>query len=68
VLRITPNYADVSFNLALLLQRTNERTNMPKQQITGAAISPTIANRNGLRERGDQWKFCDMQINLIASA
>src|SRR5262249_47276979 len=26
----------------------NERTNMPKLQITGATISPAIANRNGL--------------------
>jgi len=33
------------FNLALLL---NERTNMPKLQITGAAISLAIVNPTGL--------------------
>jgi hypothetical protein len=32
----------------------NEQTSMSKLQITGAAISPAIANRNGLDGRADR--------------
>jgi hypothetical protein len=38
------------FNLALLLQRKNQYA---EASIIGAAISPVIANRNGLRGHAD---------------
>jgi hypothetical protein len=49
---------------------TNERNKLEKfgLQITGAAISPAIANQNGPHESRRTSKFCEMQINLIASA
>jgi tetratricopeptide (TPR) repeat protein len=50
-LRVAPDYADAIFNLALLLQRKNLSTQ--RLLITGAAILPTNANRNGPHERVD---------------
>ena len=49
-LRVAPDYADAMFNLALLLQRTN---NMLRWQTIGVTISPVITNQNGLHVRAD---------------
>jgi tetratricopeptide (TPR) repeat protein len=64
-LRVAPDYADATFNLALLLQRTNQYA---------AAID--YWRRYLVSDRQSEWaararrslKFCEMQINLIASA
>jgi hypothetical protein len=45
-LRVAADYADAVFNHALLLQ---EKINTRTPQITGAAVSPAIANRNGYK-------------------
>jgi hypothetical protein len=45
----------------------NEQTDLLRLQTTGAAISPVIVNPNGLHGRADH-KFCEMQVNFIASA
>ena len=64
-LRVAPDYADATFNLALLLQRTN--------QYTGAAnywrhyLASDCQSEWAARARRSL-KFCEMQINLIASA
>jgi tetratricopeptide (TPR) repeat protein len=46
-LRVAPDYADATFNLALLLQLSTRR--LP---ITGVAILLTIVNQNGRHGRG----------------
>jgi tetratricopeptide (TPR) repeat protein len=48
-LRVEPDYADATFNLALL-QRKN---GYAEAADTGAAILTTITNRNGPHERVD---------------
>ena len=64
-LRVAPDYADAMFNLALLLQRTNqyaEATDYWRRYLASDCQSEwaTRARRS--------LKFCEMQINLIASA
>jgi tetratricopeptide (TPR) repeat protein len=65
VLRVAPDYADAMFNLALLLQRTNqyaEATDYWRYYLASDCQSEWAARaRRSL-------KFCEMQINLIASA
>ncbi|MFZ2079147.1 MAG: tetratricopeptide repeat protein [Xanthobacteraceae bacterium] len=64
-LRVAPDYADAMFNLALLLQRTNQY-----------AEAADYWRRYLASDRQSEWaararrslKFCEMQINLIASA
>jgi tetratricopeptide (TPR) repeat protein len=64
-LRVAPDYADAIFNLALLLQRTNryaEAADYWRRYLTSDCQSEWAARaRRSL-------KFCEMQINLIASA
>jgi len=65
VLCVAPDYADAMFNLALLLQRTNqyaEATNYWRRYLLSDCQSDwaTRARRS--------LKFCEMQVNLIASA
>ena len=64
-LRVAPDYADAMFNLALLLQRTNQYTeaaNYWRRYLASDCQSDwaTRARRS--------LKFCEMQVNLIASA
>jgi tetratricopeptide (TPR) repeat protein len=64
-LRVAPDYADAMFNLALLLQRTNqyaEAANYWRRYLGNDCQSEwaTRARRS--------LKFCEMQINLSASA
>jgi tetratricopeptide (TPR) repeat protein len=64
-LRVAPDHADAMFNLALLLQRTNqyaEAAGCWRRYLAGDCQSEWAARaRRSL-------KFCEMQINLIASA
>jgi tetratricopeptide (TPR) repeat protein len=64
-LRVAPDYADAMFNLALLLQRTNqyaEAVGYWRRYLASDYQSEWAARaRRSL-------KFCEMQINLIASA
>jgi len=64
-LRVAPDYADAMFNLALLLQRTNqyaEAAGYWRRYLASDCQSEWAARaRRSL-------KFCEMQINLIASA
>jgi len=64
-LRVAPDYADAMFNLALLLQRQNqyaEAANYWRRYLANDCQSEWAARaRRSL-------KFCEMQINLIASA
>jgi tetratricopeptide (TPR) repeat protein len=64
-LRVAPDYADAMFNLALLLQRTNqyaEAAGYWRRYLAGDCQSEWAARaRRSL-------KFCEIQINLIASA
>jgi tetratricopeptide (TPR) repeat protein len=64
-LRVAPDYADAMYNLALLLQRTNqyaEAANYWRRYLASDSQSDwaTRACRS--------LKFCEMQVNLIASA
>jgi tetratricopeptide (TPR) repeat protein len=64
-LRVAPDYADAMFNLALLLQRTNqyaEAAGYWRRYLASDCQSDwaTRARRS--------LKFCEMQVNLIASA
>jgi tetratricopeptide (TPR) repeat protein len=65
MLRAAPDYADAMFNLALLLQRTNqyaEAADYWRRYLASDCQSEWAARaRRSL-------KFCEMQINLIASA
>jgi hypothetical protein len=64
-LRVAPDYADAMFNLALLLQRTNQYADAAdywRRYLASDCRSEWAARaRRSL-------KFCEMQINLIASA
>jgi tetratricopeptide (TPR) repeat protein len=64
-LRVAPDYVDAMFNLALLLQRTNqyaEAAGYWRRYLAGDCQSEWAARaRRSL-------KFCEIQINLIASA
>jgi len=64
-LRVAPDYADAMFNLALLLQQTNqyaEAADYWRRYLASDCQSEWAARaRRSL-------KFCEMQINLIASA
>jgi tetratricopeptide (TPR) repeat protein len=64
-LRVAPDYADAMFNLALLLQRPNqyaEAADYWRRYLASDCQSEWAARaRRSL-------KFCEMQINLIASA
>jgi Flp pilus assembly protein TadD len=64
-LRVAPNYTDAMFNLALLLQRQNhyaEAADYWRRYLASDCQSEWAARaRRSL-------KFCEMQINLIASA
>jgi tetratricopeptide (TPR) repeat protein len=64
-LRVAPDYADAVFNLALLLQRTNqyvEATDYWRRYLASDCQSDwaTRARRS--------LKFCEMQLHLVASA
>jgi tetratricopeptide (TPR) repeat protein len=64
-LRVAPDYADAMFNLAMLLQRTSryaEAADYWRRYLTTDCQSEW-----GARARRSL-KFCEMQINLIASA
>jgi tetratricopeptide (TPR) repeat protein len=64
-LKVAPDYADAMFNLALLLQRTNQYAEAApcwRRYLASDGQSEWAARaRRSL-------KFCEMQINLIASA
>ncbi len=64
-LRVAPDYTDAMFNIALLLQRTNqyaEAADYWRRYLTNDCQSDWASRaRRSL-------KFCEMQINLIASA
>jgi len=64
-LRVAPDYADAMFNLALLLQRTNryaEAADYWRRYLASDCQSEWAARaRRSL-------KFCEIQVNLIASA
>jgi tetratricopeptide (TPR) repeat protein len=64
-LRVAPDYTDAMFNLALVLQRTNqyaEAANYWRRYLASDCQSDWASRaRRSL-------KFCEMQINLIASA
>jgi tetratricopeptide (TPR) repeat protein len=64
-LRVAPDYVDAMFNLALLLQRTSryaEAADYWRRYLANDHQSEWAARaRRSL-------KFCEMQINLIASA
>jgi tetratricopeptide (TPR) repeat protein len=64
-LRVAPDYADAMFNLALLLQRTNqyaEAAGYWRRYLASDCQSEWAARaRRSL-------KFCEIQINFIASA
>jgi tetratricopeptide (TPR) repeat protein len=64
-LRVAPDYADAIFNLALLLQRINqyaEAANYWRRYLASDCQSEWAARARRSLE------FCEMQINLIASA
>ena len=64
-LRVAPDYADAMFNLARLLQRTNqyaEAADYWRHYLVSDRQSEWAARARRLL------KFCEMQINLIASA
>jgi hypothetical protein len=61
---VVPDYADAMFNLALLLQRTNqyaEAADYWRRYASDGQSEWAARARRSL-------KFCEMQINLIASA
>jgi tetratricopeptide (TPR) repeat protein len=64
-LRVAPDYADAMFNLALLLQRTNqyaEAADYWRRYLASDCQSEWAARaRRSL-------KFCEMQLHLVASA
>ena len=64
-LRAAPDYADAMFNLALLLQRTNQYADAAdywRRYLASDCQSEWAARaRRSL-------KFCEMQVHLIASA
>jgi tetratricopeptide (TPR) repeat protein len=64
-LRVAPDYADAMFNLALLLQRTNQYADAAhywRRYLASDCQSEWTARaRRSL-------KFCEMQIHLTASA
>jgi tetratricopeptide (TPR) repeat protein len=65
VLRVAPDYLDAMFNLALLLQRTSQY-----------AEAADYWRHYLANDRQSEWaararrslKFCEMQINLVATA
>ena len=64
-LRVAPDYADAMFNLALLLQRTNQYAQAADYWRRYLACD--CQSEWAARARRSL-KFCEMQINLIASA
>jgi tetratricopeptide (TPR) repeat protein len=64
-LRVAPDYADAMFNLALLLQRQNQYSEAAdywrRYLANDCQLEWAARARRSL-------KFCEMQINLIASA
>jgi hypothetical protein len=64
-LRVAPDYADAMFNLALLLQRTNQYAEAADYWRRYLA-SDCQSEWAGRARRS--LKFCEMHINLIASA
>src|SRR6516225_4897924 len=64
-LRVAPDYADAMFNLALLLQRTNryaEAADCWRRYLA------TDCQSEWAKRARRSLKFCEMQINLTASA
>jgi tetratricopeptide (TPR) repeat protein len=64
-LRVAPDHADAMFNLALLLQRTNQYAEAA--DYWRCYLASDCQSEWGARARRSL-KFCEMQINLIASA
>jgi tetratricopeptide (TPR) repeat protein len=64
-LRVAPDYADAMFNLALLLQRTNRYAEAADYWRRYLA---TDCQSEWAKRARRSLKFCEMQINLIASA
>jgi Flp pilus assembly protein TadD len=64
-LRAAPDYADAMFNLALLLQRTNRYAEAADYWRRYLA---TDCQSEWAKRARRSLKFCEMQINLIASA
>jgi tetratricopeptide (TPR) repeat protein len=64
-LRIAPNYADATFNLALLLQRKNQYTEAA--DYWRRYLASDYQSEWATRARRSL-KFCEMQGYLIASA
>jgi tetratricopeptide (TPR) repeat protein len=64
-LRVAPDYADAVFNLALLLQRTNQYVEAADYWRRYLA-SDCQSDWAGRARRS--LKFCEMQVRLIASA
>jgi hypothetical protein len=64
-LRVAPDHTDAMFNLALLLQRTNQYAEAADYW-RRYLISDFQSEWAGRARRS--LKFCEMQINLIASA
>jgi tetratricopeptide (TPR) repeat protein len=64
-LRAAPDHADAMFNLALLLQRTNQYT---EAAVHWRHYLATDHQSEWAPRARRSLKFCEMQINLIASA
>jgi len=64
-LRVAPDYADAMFNLALLLQRTNQY--LEAADYWRRYLASDAQSEWGARARRSL-KFCEMQVHLIASA
>jgi predicted metal-dependent hydrolase len=64
-LRVAPDYADAMFNLALLLQRTNQYAEAADywRRYLGSDCQSEWASR-----ARRSLKFCEMQVHLSASA
>ena len=64
-LRVAPDYADAMFNLALLLQRKNQ---YPAAADYWCCYLASDARSEGGGRARRSLKFCEIQVNLIASA
>jgi hypothetical protein len=62
---VAPDYADAMFNLALLLQRTNQFAEAAN--FWGRYLASDCQSEWAARARRSL-KFCEMQLHLVASA